>query len=110
MDHEAYLVLAKEVGASLSVGADILKRRLVPLESVGVDQLKGRLVPSGSVGVDQLKRRLVPSRSVGADQLKRRLVPSGSVSVDQFIKEACCLQNQLVLVNQSVGALKVNWC
>ena len=74
------LVLSKEVGASLSVGADILKRRLVT---------------SGSVGVDQLKRRLVPSGLVGADQ---------------FIKEGCCLQNQLVLVNQSVGALKVSWC
>ena len=49
------LVLAKEVGASLSVGANILKRRLVPSGSVGVDQLKRRLVPSGSVGVDQLK-------------------------------------------------------
>ena len=62
------LVLAKDVGASLSVGADILKRRLVP------------------------------SGSVGANQLKRRLVPLGSIGVDQFIKEGCCLQNQLVLV------------
>ena len=74
------LVLAKEVGASLSVGANIFKRRLVP---------------SGSVDVDQLKRRLVPS---------------GSVGVDQFIKEGCFLQNQLVLINQSVGALKFSWC
>ena len=32
------LVLAKEVGASLSVGVDILKRRLLPLEPVGVGQ------------------------------------------------------------------------
>ena len=32
------LVLAKEVGASLSVGADILKRRLLPLEPVGAGQ------------------------------------------------------------------------
>ena len=32
------LVLAKEVGASLSVGADILKRRLLPSEPVGVGQ------------------------------------------------------------------------
>ena len=32
------LVLAKEVGASLSIGADILKRRLLPSEPVGVGQ------------------------------------------------------------------------
>ena len=34
------LVLAKEVGASLSIGVDILKRRLLPLEPVGVGQPK----------------------------------------------------------------------
>ena len=34
------LVLAKEVGASLSVGANILKRRLLPSEPVGVGQLE----------------------------------------------------------------------
>jgi hypothetical protein len=32
------LVLAKEVGASLSVGVDILKRRLLPSEPVGDGQ------------------------------------------------------------------------
>ena len=31
-------MLAKEVGASLSVGADILKRRLFPSEPVGAGQ------------------------------------------------------------------------
>ena len=32
------LVLAKEVGAFLSVGVDILKRRLLPSELVGASQ------------------------------------------------------------------------
>ena len=66
------------------------------------------MVLAKEVGADILKRRLVPSGSVGADQLKRRLVPSGSVGAEQFIKEGCRLQNQFVLVNQSVGTLKVS--
>ena len=51
----------------------------------------GQVGASLLVGVDILKRRLVPLGSIGADQLKNRLVPSRSIGVDQFIKEGCCL-------------------
>ena len=67
-------------------------------------------MPSGLVGANQLNRRLVPSGLVGADQLKRRLVPSRSVGANQLSIEGWCLQNQWVLVNQSLGTLKVSWC